>query len=116
MAHTFNPTRPGTHVNMSAAIARLIRDNVLRVGLVLVGMTLFIAAAEANTQTDQIDLTNLPQLVTQVANQSALPDQANADRPYIARQYLASDDYAAGVAQSNLLNSPAARFLAKQLN
>ncbi|MEM6833257.1 MAG: hypothetical protein ACFBZ9_00375 [Sphingomonadales bacterium] len=98
------------------SVATLVRDNVLRVGLVLVGMTMFIAVAEAKTPVNQLDLTNLPELVSQVANQSAKIEEGPIGRPYIARQYLASDDYAATVSPNNLVNSPAARFLAERLN
>jgi len=116
MAHTFTTVRPGTQVTMATALGRLIRDNILRVGLVLVGMTLFIAAAEAKTPVNEIDLTNLPQVVSQIAHQSAQHVAERIDQPHVVQQYLASDDYAAQVAPSNLLNSPAARFIARQIN
>lgn len=107
---------------LGESIAKLVRDNVLRVGLVLVGMTLFIAAAEAKTPINQLDLTNLPQLVSQVANQNTvessgadLTAQTHATHRK-ARQYLTSDDFAGRAAPNNVLNSPAARFLADRLN
>ncbi|MEO0410997.1 MAG: hypothetical protein AAF221_04040 [Pseudomonadota bacterium] len=104
------------------SLTKLMRDNVLRVGLVLFGMTVFIAAAEAKTPINQLDLTNLPQLVSQVANQSALQVGPQAlttqtiSNHRKARQYLTSDDFAAQAAPNNVLNSPAARFLAGRLN
>jgi hypothetical protein len=116
MAHTFTQTRPQVDGSIPSALGRLVRDNVLRVGLVLVGMTLFIAAAEAKTPAQDLSLDALPELVTQIANQSATELSARIDAPYIARTYQASDDFAATVAPSNLLNSPAARFLADRLN
>ncbi|MEM7568441.1 MAG: hypothetical protein AAF337_01470 [Pseudomonadota bacterium] len=108
--------------SLSESVTKLVRDNVIRVGVVLMGMTLFIAAAEAKTPINEIDLTNLPGLVSQVAQQSAhdrsagLISMESANGPYVVRHYLPSDDFAAQSAPSNLLNSPAARFLANQLN
>lgn len=116
MAHTYTQTRPQLETNVTAALGRLVRDNVLRVGLVLVGMTLFIAAAEAKTPANDLALDALPELVTQIANQSAMELTERLDAPYIAREYRSSDDFAASVAPSNLLNSPAAQFLARRLN
>lgn len=107
---------------LGESLIKLMRDNVLRVGLVLFGMTVFIAAAEAKTPINELDLTNLPQLVSQVANQSTLEVSTGAlttqtiNSHRKARQYLTSDDFAAQTAPNNVLNSPAARFLADRLN
>lgn len=116
MAHTFNQVSPNTDITLSTAIGRLLRDNVLRVGLVLAGMTLFIAAAEAKTPVNELALDNLPELVSQIANQSTMERSGRMDDLHMPRQYLTSDDFAASAAPRNVLNSPVARFLADRLD
>lgn len=116
MIHTTTYARANTQASLSAPISRLVRDNVLRIGLVAAGMTLFIAVAEAKTPIKDVNLADLPNLVSQVANQSTLEGPMRIGSPSVTRQYLSSDDFSATVSPSNVLNSPAARFITQRLN